>query len=107
MNLIHAAIAVLLLSSNPSEANHLRRTKGSRDLKKKTRSNRTMKSASSAKAAKVKSWEVVVNNANVIPPPENAMRSLEEDEDEKTFSSYNAASVNEGKDVVFRARSTG
>ena len=101
MNLIHAAIAVLLLISNPSEANHLRRTKGSRDLKKKTRSNRTMKSASSAKAAKVKSWEVVVNNANVIPPPE------EEDEVEKTFSSYNAASVNEGKDVVFRARSTG
>ena len=101
MNLIHAVIAVLLLSSNPSEANHLRRTKGSRDLKKKTRSNRTMKSASSAKAAKVKSWEVVVNNANVIPPPE------EEDEVEKTFSSYNAASVNEGKDVVFRARSTG
>ena len=101
MNLIHAAIPVLLLISNPSEANHLRRTKGSRDLKKKTRSNRTMKSASSAKAAKVKSWEVVVNNANVIPPPE------EEDEVEKTFSSYNAASVNEGKDVVFRARSTG
>lgn len=68
---------------------------------------KTTKSAKAAKSvAKVVSWDVVVNNADVIPPPEAARRSLEEVE-EKTFSSYNAASVNAAKDVVFRARSTG
>lgn len=51
------------------------------------------------------SWDVVVNNANAIPPSD-ARRSLEEGQN-MTFSSYNAASVNKNKNVVFRARSTG
>jgi hypothetical protein len=54
------------------------------------------------KAATVGSWDVVVNNANVIPPPDIATS-----EEAKTFSSYNPPSVNAAKDVVFRARSTG
>ncbi|KAL7510520.1 hypothetical protein ACHAXN_007420 [Cyclotella atomus] len=92
MNLINASI-VLLLLGNPSEANHLRQTQGSRYMKKQA-------------IATVASWDVVVNNADVIPPPETPRRSLQEVE-EKTFSSYNAASINAAKDIVFRARSTG
>ena len=112
MNLILNASIVLLLLGNPSEANHLRQTQGSRYLKKQTHSTRTLNSKaaksakSAAKIATVASWDVVVNNADVIPPPETPRRSLQEVE-EKTFSSYNAASVNAAKDVVFRARSTG
>jgi glycine cleavage system H lipoate-binding protein len=107
MIVIHAAIAVLLLS-NFSEADHLRHPKEASHVKKQTRTMLSAKSVKSAKSvAKVVSWDVVVNNADVIPPPELIpKRSLEEVE-EKTFSSYNAASVNAAKDVVFRARSTG
>ncbi|KAL3773613.1 hypothetical protein ACHAWO_010809 [Cyclotella atomus] len=76
--------------------------------KQKPKSTKSAKSSdkSAAKIASVVSWDVVVNNGNVIPPPGTARRSLQEVE-EKTFSSYNAASVNAAKDVVFRARSTG
>lgn len=41
-------------------------------------------------------WKTVVNNADAIPGNED-----------KTFSSYNAPSVNTDGFVVFRARSTG
>jgi NAD(P)-dependent dehydrogenase (short-subunit alcohol dehydrogenase family) len=122
MNFIHAAVTALLWSSL-SEANHLRQ---SRDLStqnySKTGKNNTSRHLgwladmissvatrravkSTVKAATVGSWDVVVNNANVIPPPDTA--TLEEAEEAKTFSSYNPPSVNAAKDVVFRARSTG
>lgn len=112
MNLIHAATA-LLLGSNLSTASQLmrgakstsRQTKTS-SPKKKGHPAKSSKAGPRAKAAKVESWDIVVNNANVIPPPGPTRRNLAEGDD-KTFSSYNAASVNENKDVVFRARSTG
>ena len=44
-------------------------------------------------------WKIVVNNADPIPDAEGFQG--------KNFSSYNAASVNMGAFVVFRARSTG
>lgn len=111
MIVIHAAIAVLLLS-NFSEADHLRHPKEASHVKKQTRTMLSAKSVKSAKSvaksvAKVVSWDVVVNNADVIPPPELIPRRYLEEAEEKTFSSYNAASVNAAKDVVFRARSTG
>ena len=46
-------------------------------------------------------WQIVVNNADTIPLADG---NIDPDE---TFASYNSASINTQKFVVFRARSTG
>ena len=47
-------------------------------------------------------WDIVVNNNDTIPLATNGSIDPEE-----TFASYNSASINTQKFVVFRARSTG
>lgn len=46
-------------------------------------------------------WDIVVNNADTIPLANGTI------DPEETFASYNSASINTQKFVVFRARSTG